>query len=207
MEMRLEIANASRGHRLSQRTTWGSDARNRLIGTRFSGVAGVCPSIPPQAANSCRAFSLVEVAMALGIFAFAIMGIVGLLPVGLNAFKESKARSVEALIVQQRANRVLQTPFKVLTNAGNTTNTMVTGLVFYSEDGVEITDATTGSIPTTAGGFSGSACFASRVDITPSLTMPGAVSTNVLQAVIHVARLTSGTNFGKFPIAIANLGK
>ena len=109
--------------------------------------------------------------------------------------------------MQQRANRVLQTPFKVLTNAGNTTNTMVTGLVFYSEDGVEITDATTGSIPTTAGGFSGSACFASRVDITPSMTMPGAVSTNVLQAVIQVARLTSGTNFGKFPIAIANLGK
>lgn len=38
--------------------------------------------------NGRRSFSLVEIALALGIFAFAVMGILGLLAVAMNAARE-----------------------------------------------------------------------------------------------------------------------
>ena len=144
--------------------------------------------------------------MALGIFIFAVMGMVGLLPVGLKSFKESKAKSVEALIVQQRANEVLQTPFVTLLGSPAS----VTGVQLYTEDGVEIGASSSrgsGAIPTSADSFPGKAVFASRVEIAPNLAVSNATSTNVLRAIIEVTRISSGANIAKYPVHVANLGK
>ena len=52
--------------------------------------------------NKKQAFSLIEVVIALGIFAFCIIGIVGLLPIAANAVKsvsqESNANNIAASI-------------------------------------------------------------------------------------------------------------
>lgn len=47
-----------------------------------------------------RAFSLVEVAIALAISTFAVVSVVGLLPVGLGTIRDSKAQMVETQILK-----------------------------------------------------------------------------------------------------------
>lgn len=68
------------------------------------------PIRPPSNRRSTpEAFSLVEVAMSLGIFAFAMMGLVGLLPVAMNTHKEAKTSTVLSQIQQRLAAEVLLT--------------------------------------------------------------------------------------------------
>lgn len=50
-----------------------------------------------------RAFSLVEVAMAMGIASFCLLAVVGLLPVGLDAARESREESGAARCLEQIA--------------------------------------------------------------------------------------------------------
>jgi len=59
-------------------------------------------SSPVNSAKGRPAFSLVEVAIAMGILAFAIMGLIGLLVIGFSTAKESEGDVRTVLI----ANRV-----------------------------------------------------------------------------------------------------
>jgi uncharacterized protein (TIGR02598 family) len=52
------------------------------------------------------AFSLVEVALSIGIVSFAMTAIFGLLPVGLDAFRDARTLSVESAIAQKLAAEV-----------------------------------------------------------------------------------------------------
>lgn len=60
------------------------------------------------------AFSLVEVTMALGIVLFALLTIVGLLPMGLTSLRDAMEQTVESQIVQRTSAEVLLTPYKQL---------------------------------------------------------------------------------------------
>ena len=74
-------------------------------------------------AHAQGAFSLVEVVLALGIFVFAAVPIVGLLPLALRSAKESTETTQQAKIIQRVANDLVQTPFATLTaqiNGGTT---------------------------------------------------------------------------------------
>jgi uncharacterized protein (TIGR02598 family) len=156
------------------------------------------------------AFSLVEVALAVGVFGFGMVGIMGLLPVGLTSFRESKARTIETVILQQRTSEVLQTPFQVLSQPGSDAHTLVTGLQFYSEEGVPIGNAqasATSAENLTASAFRDGAVFASRVSLVPSLGIGSGSSTNVLRAVVEVTRLSTPGRALKTPIYVPNLGK
>ena len=53
-----------------------------------------------------RAFSLVEVTLALGIVAFALVSIMGLLPVGLRTVKNSHEQSAAATTLEQIASAI-----------------------------------------------------------------------------------------------------
>lgn len=66
----------------------------------------------PQKGNG--GFSLTEVLLALGIVAFAFIPVLGLLPVGLDASRQAIDATIEAQIVQQLSNEVLQTDFSNL---------------------------------------------------------------------------------------------
>ncbi len=54
-------------------------------------------SVPPRT----QGFTLVEVTMAIGIISFALLTMIGLLPAGLGALRDSNQQSVNAQILQR----------------------------------------------------------------------------------------------------------
>lgn len=62
--------------------------------------------------NSTRGFSLVEIALAIGLLAFGMVSIIGLLPVGLTTFREAMERTISTQIVQAVVNEYQLTDFE-----------------------------------------------------------------------------------------------
>ena len=159
-----------------------------------------------------HAFSLIEVAMALGIFSFAIMGLIGLLPIGIMAFKKSKIASAQANILSQRLNEVNQTPFSSLVDAS--LSPKITSLRFYNEEGVGV-DVPTGAKQADGlqpSDFPAAAVYASSVSINQSLNIPttggtASATDSVLKAVVMITDISSPVSAAKFPALISNLGK
>lgn len=60
---------------------------------------------------SKEAFSLVEVVLAMGVATCFLLGIVGLLPVGLNTFQKAMEKTVEGQLVQKLSGEMILTPF------------------------------------------------------------------------------------------------
>ncbi len=81
--------------------------------------------------NQNRAFSLVEVTLALGIMAFAFTAVFGMLPMGLQTFRDSADKTRSVQIAQRLVAEVQQTPFSNLPNLYNTVR-------FYDIDGEEL---------------------------------------------------------------------
>jgi uncharacterized protein (TIGR02598 family) len=61
-------------------------------------------------------FSLTEVAMAMGMIAFAFVALLGLLPVGLQTMRDAIDTTVTAQIASRLVNDAQQTDFDTLTN-------------------------------------------------------------------------------------------
>lgn len=77
-----------------------------------------------------KAFSLVEMVLALGIFTFAIISLMGLIPVALDTHKNAKDEVVMAQVLQRLAGEVLLTdPSKIEELDGRT--------YAFSAEGVE----------------------------------------------------------------------
>ena len=86
-----------------------------------------------------RGFSLVEVVMALGIVAFAMLSIVGLLPLGLDTVKESMNQTVTASIAQEIRGELRQISF-LSTNTYNIDALCAqTYAQYYTMDGIKTT--------------------------------------------------------------------
>jgi uncharacterized protein (TIGR02598 family) len=82
-----------------------------------------------------RAFSLVEVALAVGVIAFAFVALFGMLPVGLQTFRDAIDTSNEARIVQTFVSKVLATDFK---NLKTTVDAAATNeVVYFDEEGTQ----------------------------------------------------------------------
>jgi uncharacterized protein (TIGR02598 family) len=77
-------------------------------------------------------FSLVEVVMAFGLLSFALMGIVGLLPVGLSQFRESMDLTLQSQITQELVSEVQRTGYADLNGLSSTRH--------YDAEGVEVPD-------------------------------------------------------------------
>lgn len=60
--------------------------------------------------NRLTAFSLIEIALALGIITFALVGIVGLFPVAVGAATDSQQETQAALIARSIFNQLQATP-------------------------------------------------------------------------------------------------
>ncbi len=58
-----------------------------------------------------RAFSLVEIALALGVIAFALVAVVGVIPVGLQASRDSVDLTRTSMIAQDAAMRLPTLPY------------------------------------------------------------------------------------------------
>lgn len=74
-------------------------------------------------------FSLVEVVLALGIMSFALMGIVGLLPVGLNHFRKAVDLTVQAQIAQALTADMQRAPYADISNMAQPST------YYYDEEG------------------------------------------------------------------------
>jgi len=61
-------------------------------------------------------FTLVETVIALGIVSFAMLGILGMVPVGLTHFREAMSNTAESQIVQGLSNDLLAADYSKLTN-------------------------------------------------------------------------------------------
>ncbi|HSI84536.1 MAG: Verru_Chthon cassette protein B [Candidatus Methylacidiphilales bacterium] len=59
-------------------------------------------------------FTLVETVLALGVVAFSMMGILGMLIVGLTSFREAVNATAESQIVQSVSNDILLTDYSFL---------------------------------------------------------------------------------------------
>jgi uncharacterized protein (TIGR02598 family) len=65
-------------------------------------------------APTARAFTLIEIIIALGVISFALIGLLGLLPAGLQTFRSTMNMSACTQIAQRIATDVTQTAFDTL---------------------------------------------------------------------------------------------
>src|SRR6185369_7455030 len=63
-----------------------------------------------------RAFSLIEVVLAVGVVAFAFVAIMGLIPAGMGQFRQAIDTSVCSQIAQRVMNEAQQTGFALLSD-------------------------------------------------------------------------------------------
>ena len=92
----------------------------------------VNPSLVPKPQHS-HGFSLVEVALALGIVAFAFVSLFGLLPAGLTTFRNAIDTGNEARIVQSFVSKVIATDFENLDKKVDYSST--NEIVYFDEEG------------------------------------------------------------------------
>ena len=71
-------------------------------------------------------FSLIEVVMALGIFAFVIIPVIGLVSGGMKNLRQSMDDTVRAGIAKEIAGEALRTPY----------SNVVTNISYYTDEGV-----------------------------------------------------------------------
>jgi uncharacterized protein (TIGR02598 family) len=90
--------------------------------------------------RDANAFSLVEVTLALGIVAFSLVTLLGVMPMGLATFHKAVETSVSSQIVQQVVSDVEQTDFSTLT--ASSTGVTQLGLRYFDDQGNELSSAT-----------------------------------------------------------------
>ena len=104
------------------------------------------PESPRAVGGRClhnAAFSLVEVALALGIMAFALVSVFGLMPIGMNSFRQTVDLSVGSQIAQQVIDEAQQADFNTLTGVKDTTTEVAASQVskpirYFDNQGTEL---------------------------------------------------------------------
>ena len=125
---------------------------------------------PHHSRSSRRAFSLVEVTLALGIMGFALVALLGLLPAGLSTFHSATVNSTGTQIAQRLLNEAQQTDFDQLVAT-------VPMVRYFDDQGDELTAANKAQ-----------AIYNTNVVVAPSTTLPGgAANPNLATVFVQVA--------------------
>lgn len=140
-----------------------------------------CPrsAAPPgRYAAAAAAFSLVEVVLSLGICSFALIALVGMIPVGLSTFREAIDTTAQSQIVQQVSSEILLTDYSNLEER-----------TYYFDDQLTITHLQSKNLAYTA-----------KVKILPAAELPtetsGRISGRTATAVrIRIAPTHPGQSF------------
>lgn len=87
-----------------------------------------------------RAFSLVEVVLAIGVVSFAFVAIMGLLPAGMSQFRKAIDTTMAADIAQRIISDAQQADFDTLTNgpSNGLANSPYQYYRYFDERGVEV---------------------------------------------------------------------
>lgn len=155
-----------------------------------------CLSIRKGTASKAIGFTLVETVMAIGIVVFAMLPIMGLVPVGLGNLREAISSTVESQILQTMSNEILLTKYDTVVQkyqAGVTST--------YDEEGTLLSSIAGVSAPT--------ASPASQTLYTVTVTLKdvsplasAAVSTASKCALIEIRRANSLTKVSQYTLLI-----
>jgi len=140
--------------------------------------------ITPKSQKASVAFSLIEVVMALGIVAFSLTALIGLLPIGLSLFKQAMDTSVLSRIVQQVSGDLQQADFDAISQS-------TPEVLYFDEQGMETTSAN-------------AAIYWVKVSIFSDAALPGSAqssSPDLLRIVVQLAH-----NPGSKPLQTATDG-
>ncbi len=74
----------------------------------------------PSRRRRSAAFTLVESVIAIGIVSFAMLSILGLIPVGLGTFRQAMSLTVEASIVQAVSGQLMRADYTNLASSSST---------------------------------------------------------------------------------------
>jgi uncharacterized protein (TIGR02598 family) len=87
-------------------------------------------TLPAKLRSLRQAFTLVETTIAMGIVAFAMVPILGLVPMGLTTFRNAISYTAEAQIVQGLSNEILLTDYDLVEDKYSSTQ-----ISYYSDEG------------------------------------------------------------------------
>ena len=95
------------------------------------------------ASRVARGFSLVEVTIATGIASFGIITLLGLLPAGMNMFRDAMNVTISSQIAQRLIREAVQTDYDSLVEVDpETPSTVAVPVVkpvrYYTDEGVEL---------------------------------------------------------------------
>jgi len=161
--------------------------------------------------NRRAAFSLVEVVLSLGIVSFAFVGLLGLLPIGLNTFNNSIDATVESQIAQGVLAEVKQAKFSQLStlNAGSASVMTPTPGFYFDDQGKPVTSNPTSSVPS---GY----IYCAGVQVYYNSTLPAGVQpssttttydkANIATVVVTVNKISTPGAARVFTSFVANNG-
>jgi uncharacterized protein (TIGR02598 family) len=134
-----------------------------------------------------RAFSLVEVVLALGVASFGLISMMGLLCVGVQTEHDAISTTTEAEIAQQLASELQLASYSVV-SASPATN------YYFTQEGFATNRA--------------NAVYFASVSAPTVVTAPGSPnsSANMKKAVISIWSISSPHQTNAIPIEIANNG-
>ena len=89
-------------------------------------------------------FTLIETALALGIVAFALVPIVGLLPIGLSLSRSASDLTISAQIAQRLKGMIAQSNFSDISAPGST---LTANYFYFDGEGQPITTVVAGGAP------------------------------------------------------------
>jgi len=154
--------------------------------------------LPCRLMNLRAAFSLVEVTLAMALVSFAVVTIIGLMPVGLAALHSVIGTTEEAQIVREIGAQAVLTPYSML-------NTTFSGQTFYYDENGAILASSPSPRPT------GTCYWATATVVSP--VYPGSSSATAMagnMSTVHIAMMTgpgfvaNSTNF--YNIEVPNSG-
>lgn len=137
------------------------------------------PSRPVPSSARVRAFSLIEVTLAVGLVSVAILAMGALMPVGLNTIKDATDNSIRAQIFSEVSSTLQSTPYNQLVDYVGDHSDLPRAL-YFDRTGRDATAS--------------SASFAVLLSA-PSMSYPGApsdISKSAQTVGIEIARVTPG---------------
>jgi len=138
-----------------------------------------------QQKSHAGGFSLIEVVIALGIVAFGLVSVIGLLPVGLQSFRQAIDNSVTTQIVQRVVDETQQTDFNTLANTVyyfNDQGTMLSGTSSQTLYTVNVSINKSTAVP--SDGIVGPYSSANLATLSIQITQAGGGATRTASAMV-----------------------
>lgn len=94
----------------------------------------------PRSIRRLKAFSLVEVVLAIGVVSFAMMAMLGTLPVGLKSSQQSRSQVATANIARQLQGELQQLSFSAASADTLTVQNLAGTPFYFTLEGTRTTD-------------------------------------------------------------------